>query len=99
MRRMVVAAAVVMVAVGMAWGMYAVSYRGDWPKSWPKKLDELREQATTMVGPTVEQRHYLIPFKSRERFELAVDGKIVDLNRIELPGDTPIIDERFQKQK
>lgn len=27
--------------------------------------------------------------------ELAVDGDIVDLNRIPLPADTPIIDERF----
>ena len=29
-------------------------------------------------------------------FELAVDGNIVDLNRIALPADTPIIDERFK---
>jgi hypothetical protein len=29
--------------------------------------------------------------------ELAVDGKIVDLNRIELPADTPIIDKRFKE--
>lgn len=29
--------------------------------------------------------------------ELAVDGEIVDLNRIELPADTPIIDERFKQ--
>ncbi len=28
--------------------------------------------------------------------ELIVDGQIVDLNRIALPPDTPIIDERFQ---
>jgi hypothetical protein len=28
--------------------------------------------------------------------ELIVDGKIVDLNRIPLPRDTPIIDERFK---
>lgn len=28
-------------------------------------------------------------------FELVVDGEIVDLNRIALPPDTPIIDERF----
>jgi hypothetical protein len=28
--------------------------------------------------------------------ELVVDGEIVDLNRIPLPADTPIIDERFQ---
>jgi hypothetical protein len=27
--------------------------------------------------------------------ELVVDGKIVDLNRIALPADTSIIDERF----
>ena len=29
--------------------------------------------------------------------ELVVDGKIVDLNRIELPGDCAIVDERFKK--
>ena len=28
--------------------------------------------------------------------ELIVDGEIVDLNRIRLPPDTPIIDERFK---
>ncbi len=31
--------------------------------------------------------------------ELVVDGKIVDLNTIPLPADTPIIDERFEKKK
>lgn len=30
--------------------------------------------------------------------ELVVDGKIVDLNRIPLPRDTPIIDERFKEK-
>lgn len=30
------------------------------------------------------------------RIMLVVDGSIVDLNRIRLPGDTPIIDERFK---
>jgi hypothetical protein len=28
--------------------------------------------------------------------ELVVDGEVVDLNRIPLPADTPIIDERFK---
>jgi hypothetical protein len=28
--------------------------------------------------------------------ELVVDGEIVDLNRIALPADTPILDERFE---
>jgi len=31
--------------------------------------------------------------------ELVVDGQIVDLNRIELPPDTPIVDQRFEEQK
>jgi len=31
--------------------------------------------------------------------ELVVDGEIVDLNRIPLPADTPIIDERFKDEK
>jgi len=31
--------------------------------------------------------------------ELVVDGQIVDLNRIPLPADTPIIDERFKDAK
>jgi hypothetical protein len=31
--------------------------------------------------------------------ELVVDGDIVDLNRIPLPADTPIIDERFKDEQ
>jgi hypothetical protein len=31
--------------------------------------------------------------------ELVVDGNIIDLNRIPLPADTPIIDERFNEGK
>ena len=31
--------------------------------------------------------------------ELLVDGQVVDLNRILLPHDTPIIDERFKPDK
>ena len=31
--------------------------------------------------------------------ELVVDGDIVDLNRLPLPADTPIVDERFQDEQ
>jgi len=31
--------------------------------------------------------------------ELVVDGDVVDLNRMPLPADTPIIDERFKDGK
>ena len=40
-----------------------------------------------IVGGRWEQTIYI---------ELIVDGEIVDLNRIPLPSDTPIIDERFK---
>jgi hypothetical protein len=32
------------------------------------------------------------------RIELVVDGDIVDLNNTPLPQDTPIVDERFEKE-
>jgi hypothetical protein len=149
-----------------AYALYSVNDKGTWPESWPKELEPLRKQARTLVGPEVEQRHYLIPFTKREGFEsawphllevkskgapvilvrgpktdffevkpagvlihsppagtdkranpetpipgvtnvrerwmnttyieLVVDGDVVDLNRIPLPADTPLIDERFK---
>ncbi len=152
----------------IAYAAYSLALEGKWPKSWPKELEPLRKQATTLVGPEVEQWFYLIPFTKREEFvsawphllkvkskgapiilvrgpktdfmaikpagvlihtpargtphpeqpladfpagnvrarwmwttyiELVVDGKVVDLNRIPLPEDTPIIDERFKDEQ
>lgn len=138
----------------IAYAEYSVDNKGMWPESWPKELEPLRKQATTLVGPMAPDRHYLIPFTKREEFEsawphflkvkskgapvilvrgpktdfmaikpagvlihtppdgldatatargiqatyieLVVDGNIVDLNRIPLPADTPIIDRRFK---
>ncbi len=170
MKRMIAFLSVIAfgVAYCAVYGAYSVANRGTWPESWPKELEPLRKQATTLVGPAVVQQFYLIPFTKREEFEsawpyilkvkskgaplilvrgpktdfmaiepagvlihsppagtnkqanpeqplagnwgkhvrtrwmwttyieLAVDGKIVDLNRIPLPADTPIIDERFK---
>jgi hypothetical protein len=148
----------------ISWADYAVSDRGEWPNTWPKELDSVRDQACTLVGPKQLFRLYEIPFAKREEFEaawphllkvkapgapvilthppikahiknftagvfihsppegtadqpprdttvvrdrwlystyieLVVDGQIVDLNRIQLPKDTPIVDERFDAQK
>jgi hypothetical protein len=128
-----------------AYAVYDVADQGLWPESWPKELEPLRDQATTLVGPMPPRRHYLIPFTKRAEFEsawphllkvktkgaplillrapkadfmglkpagvlihsppagtdtgttyieLVVDGRIVNLNRIPLPADTPIIDQR-----
>jgi hypothetical protein len=162
-------AAIAVCAVGSAvYALYGVSNEGTWPKSWPKELESLRNQARTLVGPEAPFEHYQIPFTNREEFEsawphllkvkskgapiilvrgpktdfmeikpagvlihsppagqnenpgtpeapipaqtnvrvrwmnttyieLVVDGNIVDLNRIPLPADTPIFDERFKE--
>jgi len=37
-------------------------------------------------------------YRVRTEIELVVDGTIIDLNRILLPPDTPIIDRRFQEE-
>jgi len=142
-------AAIALWDVGPAYALYTVSFKGEWPESWPKELEPLRKQSRTLVGPVVEYRHYAIPFAKREEFEsawphllkvnskgaalrlvrapnfflgehakagvvvhcpplgqegttyleLVVDGDIVDLNRIPLPADTPIVDERFKDRK
>ena len=42
--------------------------------------------ASPFAGGRLDQTIYI---------ELIIDGEIVDLNRIQLPADTPIIDERF----
>jgi hypothetical protein len=167
MKRMtgVLAAMAIFVACSTVYALYEVSNHGMWPVTWPKELEPLRTQATTLVGPEVANQHFLIPFRNREAFEaawphllkvkskgapvilvrgpktdfmeikpagvliheppegtdkrvnpeepitaqdnvrvrwmnttfieLVVDGNIVDLNRIALPAETPIIDERF----
>jgi len=142
-------AAIALCKVGPAYALYTVSFKGEWPESWPKELEPLRKHSSTLVGPVVEYRHYAIPFTKREEFEsawphllkvnskgaalrlvcapnfflgehakagvvvhspplgqegttyleLVVDGDIVDLNRIPLPADTPIVDERFKDGK
>jgi hypothetical protein len=38
-------------------------------------------------------------YRVRTEIELVVDGTIIDLNRIPLPPDTPIIDRRFQEEQ
>lgn len=63
--------AIVFCVVGPVYALYSVSDRGEWPSSWPKELELLREQSRTLVGPTFAQRHYAIRFANREEFESA----------------------------
>jgi hypothetical protein len=62
----------------------------------PAQTDKRANPEEPLAGPGWEG-----PTKVRARWmwttymELVVDGEIVDLNRIPLPPDTPLIDERF----
>jgi hypothetical protein len=38
-------------------------------------------------------------WRATTEIDLIVDGKVVDLNRIALPADTPILDKRFEERK
>lgn len=57
---------------------------------------------TPPVGSTYPEKPLEGRMSTRMRWmkttyiELVVDGNVVDLNRIALPDDTPIIDERFE---
>jgi hypothetical protein len=176
-RAPVICAAVVLCTIGAAYAMSSGGPGGRWPKSWPKELEPLRQQAWTWVGMGLiaDVTMYDIPFTNRDQFEaawpqilkvkgkgvpltlvrapylyvepntapgvriivagnvhtwpgddaglppdpapdvetpagkvspgtvtgmaLVVDGDIVDLNRILLPADTPILDKRFDVPK
>ena len=71
-----------------------------WPESIKSASAELPEYVFAKGGTWVpfsggEREWPLI--RARVDIVLVTDGGVVDLNRIELPGDTPIIDKRFKK--
>ena len=53
----------------------------------------------TPKAPKRRTEHPALDWFYANYIELVVDGEIVDLNRIPLPEDTPIIDRRFKKEK
>jgi len=62
----------------------------------PEYVQALREDGRLTWVPGVRgrwERGWL--FRARVDFELVADGSVIDLNRIQLPSDGPIIDRRF----
>ena len=51
------------------------------------------------AGPLPGQLNLRATWLRTNYIELFADGDVVDLNRIALPADTPIIDERFKSGK
>jgi hypothetical protein len=71
-----------------------------WPESIQSASGELPEYVVAEAGKWVSfTRGQHKGFLNRARVDivLVVDGRVVDLNRIELPGETPILDRRFKK--
>jgi hypothetical protein len=57
------------------------------------------DNPATPEAPIPGQTNARITWMNTTYIELVVDGDIVDLNRLPLPADTPIIDERFKDAK
>jgi hypothetical protein len=80
---------------GPKMGFFEVKPAGVLVKSPPEQTDKLRNPEIPIPG--------LMDVRTKWRnttfIELIVDGEIVDLNRIPIPPDTPIIDERFKDRK
>ena len=75
-------------------GFFHVEPAGVFIQSPPADADQANpEEPLPVAWPDVRTRW---SWRNTTFIELVVDGNIVDLNRIPLPADTPIIDERFQ---
>jgi hypothetical protein len=70
---------------------FAIKPAGVLIHSPPEGTDRQKNPEGPIAG--VENLH--LRWMNTTYIELAVDGRIVDLNRIALPPDTPIIDQRF----
>jgi hypothetical protein len=74
-----------------------------WPDSIKSPTGELpeyvvmSEDGNTWI-PFEKEKPRGFMYRARTEIELVVDGTIIDLNRILLPPDTPIIDRRFQEK-
>jgi len=66
----VLVASILIFGVYSAYALYQVTEKGAWPKSWPKELEPLRNQARTLKHSQQGGIHE-IPFTSREEFEAA----------------------------
>jgi len=75
-----------------------------WPDSVILPTGELpeyvaiSEDGSTWVPVNKGEEPMGFMYRARTEIELVVDGTIIDLNRIPLPPDTPIIDRRFQEK-
>jgi hypothetical protein len=79
-------------ACSTASALWVVSDTGAWPESWPKALEPLRKQSSTIQGSQMDLIIHHIPFSNRDDFEAAwpqllkVKTKGVPIILIRSPG-------------
>jgi hypothetical protein len=67
------------------------------PSGAPPEYVSIEDGRWKACDPKDSRGSRLFPvWRARIDIELIVDGNLVDLNRIPLPADTPIIDKRFE---
>ena len=71
---------------------FAIEPAGVLIRTPPIDTDKRAEPEEPIPGDGVARSRWI----KTTYIELVVDGEIVDLNRIALPADTPIVDERFK---
>jgi len=71
MNKFTLIAAIALAALGTGYADYTFKLKGDWPATWPKELEPLRQHAKTLVGPMADNQHFAITFTKREDFEAA----------------------------
>jgi len=81
--------------IGPPWPDHIESESGALPKSVAYENDKWVPYTEKKAKEYLTKKEYCIT-RARIDIELVVDGDIVDLNRIPLPLDTPIIDKRFK---
>jgi hypothetical protein len=92
--------------IGPPWPDYIKSESGVLPEyvvyendKWTPYTEKMQKEYEKIGKDLADNREIYLRqyFRQRARIEiqLIVDGDIVDLNRISLPADTPIIDRRF----
>lgn len=74
---------------------FAIKPAGVVVHSPPAEKDQVAAPGQPIAGASDPRSRWI----NSTYIELVVDGNIVDLNRIPLPSDTPIIDERFNEPK
>ena len=78
---------------------YVIYENGKWAAYTEKKKKKYEKMLKEEKKRKGKKSDLMLPYYFRRRaridIELIVDGDVVDLNRIPLPADTPIIDKRF----